>query len=232
MWKRLLGNHVEVGLPHIATDETDRLARLVAEGHEEPPQTVLRSLLGYPQQPLHAVLDLIHQRQVVMPSLPLDLIHADGLDGAEILMGHAPENRMFDRLEHVSPSGAEHASHLVPGQMLRPASQEPAITRRQMAFPPGPWHSLHRHATTSAVHPPHGIHKKYGHPPQGYKLEPPLRQPIVTRPPTTAAGANRLPILAGMYLHFDRFSSGVFHPSDFFVGKGLERFDLIEDSFK
>src|SRR5208283_4884743 len=178
---------VEIGLPHVTTNKTDRLAGLLAEGQEEPSQTVFRSLLGHPQQPLHAILDLIHQRQVVLPSLPLDLIHADGLNGAEILMGYAPENRMFYRFEHVSPGSAENAGHLVPGQMLRPASQEPAKTRRQMAFPPGPRHSLHRHATFSAVHPPHGIHKKHGHPPQGYKFEPPLRQPIVTWPPTTAA---------------------------------------------
>ena len=142
----------------------------------------------------------------------------------------ATENRMFYRLEHVSPSRTEHAGHLVPGQMLRPASQEPAITCRQVAFPPRPRHSLHRHATTSAVHPPHGIHKKHGHSPQGYKLELPLRQPIVTRPPATAAGANRPAILAGMHLHFDRLSLGVFHQSDFSVGKGLERFNPIEDS--
>ena len=32
-----------------------------------------------------------------------------------------------------------------------------------------------------------------------------------------------------MYLHFDRFSPGVFHPSGFSVCKGLERFDPIED---
>ena len=33
-----------------------------------------------------------------------------------------------------------------------------------------------------------------------------------------------------MYLHFDRFSPGVFHPFGFSVCKGLERFDPIEDS--
>ncbi len=178
---QLLGNHLQIGLPHVATDKTDREAGLLAESLEEPSQTVFRSLLGHPQQPLHPVVDLIHQRQVAMPSLPLDLIHADGLDGAEILMGHAPENRMFYRLEHVSPAGVEDAGHLVPGQTLGPAGQEPAITGRQVAFPDGPRHLLHRHAAFSAVHPPHGIHEEHGDPPQRHELEPPLRQPIVTR---------------------------------------------------
>jgi hypothetical protein len=39
--------------------------------------------------------------------MPLDFIHADGLNAIEVLMGHAPPNRMLDRLEHVSPGGVD-----------------------------------------------------------------------------------------------------------------------------
>ena len=152
---------------------------------------------------------------------------------SEVPMDHAPENRVFYRLEHVSPGGVEDAGHLVPGQTLRPAGQEPAVAGRQVTFslwpkalaPPSPrsfGQSTRRMAYTKNTAIPHKRHE----------LEPPLRQPIVARPRPTAARADRPAILAGMHLHFERRSPGVFHPSGFSVHKGLERFDPIEDSLQ
>ena len=229
---QLLGDHVQVGLPHIATDKTDRLTGLVAEGLEEPPQTLLRPLFGHPQQPLHPLLDLIHQRQVMVPPLPLDLVYADGLDPSQILMQHAPENRLFHRLEHVSPGGVEDRGHLLPGQMFGPACQEPAVTGRQMVLSYGPRHSLRRYPADWAIHSPQGIHEIHGNPPQRNELEPPFGKAVVARSRPTAARADRPAILAGVQCHFQRRSPGSLHPDCFSVHKGLERFDPIEDSLQ
>ena len=65
-----------------------------------------------------------------------------------------------------------------------------------------------------------------------HELEPPLRQPIVARPRTAATRADWPTILPGKHLHFERWSPCAFHPSDFSVHKGLERFDPIEDSLQ
>jgi hypothetical protein len=101
-----------------------------------------------------------------------------------------------------------------------------------VAFSSRPGHSLHRHTTAWAVHTPQGVQEVHGHSPQGDELEPPLRQPIVTRPRPTAARADRPAVLAGVQGHFQRRSWCTFQPLDFSVHEGLERFDPIEDSLQ
>src|SRR3990170_1867828 len=230
--RQLLGNDVQVRLPHVATDKTDGLTRLVVESLEESSQAVLRALSGDPQQSFHPLLDLVDQRQVVMSPLPLDLIHANRLERTEILVEDAPENRVFDRLKDVPPRGAEDCGHFLPGQIFGPTGQEPTIARRQMALSHRPRHTLDRHAAGGAVHPPQGIHEVHGHSPEGHKLKPPLRKPIITGSPTTAARANRPSIPARMQLNLERRLLLACHPVNFSVHKGLERFNAIEDSLQ
>ena len=101
-----------------------------------------------------------------------------------------------------------------------------------MAFSSGPRHSLYRHPAASAVYPSQGINKVHGNSPQRHELEPPLRQPVVTRPWSPAARANRPAILAGIEGNFQRRAWRTFHPLDFSVHEGLVRFDPIEDSLQ
>jgi hypothetical protein len=131
---------------------------------DEAPQAWLRSLLGYPKRPFHAVFDLVHQRQIAMPSLPLDL-HCNGLDAVQALVQDAPGHRMSDRLENASPVG-----------------QESAIAQRESAFSCRPRHPFQRHPACRAVHSPPGVHEGHADPPQWDELEAPHWQPVQPGP--------------------------------------------------
>ena len=139
---------------------------------------------------------------------------------------------MFYRLKHVSPGGAEDAGHFLPGQMLGPAGQEPAVAGRQVTFSPA-------HGTRSTVTP------QPGSSPAAWHTRSTRRSPTTARTRNAAPAGGRSPVSG------DRSPSrspahscghgpplrcvgrpAVFHPFGFSVHKGLERFDPIEDSLQ
>ena len=63
---RLLGDDLEIGLPHVTADEPQRRATLRAQPVEERQQRLYRTLLPHPQKPLAVGVDLIDHGQVSM----------------------------------------------------------------------------------------------------------------------------------------------------------------------
>ena len=76
----LLGNNLQVRLPHITADKLQRLTPVLAEPAEEPQQGLGCALLTDPQQPLAVAIDLLYQRQVPMAALPGNLINTNCLN--------------------------------------------------------------------------------------------------------------------------------------------------------
>ena len=62
-------------------------------------------MLPDPKQTLAMSIDLIHQREVAVPPLPGNFIHADCADSGEILMLPTPGYGPFNRVKHMVPGG-------------------------------------------------------------------------------------------------------------------------------
>lgn len=77
---RLLGNHLEVGSPHVTADELNGGSAFPSEPAEEAHQGLDLPLLSNSQEPFAVGIDLVGQGQVLVAPLPLDLVDADGLD--------------------------------------------------------------------------------------------------------------------------------------------------------
>src|ERR1039457_3486804 len=168
----------------------------------------------------------------MVPAMPLDLIDADGLDPIELPIEDTPENREFHRLEHGSPTGVEDAGDFVPGEAFGPLGQEPAVSGGLVAFFDRPWHTLHRHSATRAVHSPHRVDEEHGDLPQRHELETPLGQVIVNRSLAATAGTDWSAVGPGPDRNLDRSIGRAAGHFGLFVHEGLERFDQIEDSFQ
>ncbi len=76
----LLGNYLQIRLPHITADKFQQLTPFLAEPAEEPQQRLDRALLPDPQQPLTVAVNLVYQRQILVAPLPGDLINTNGLN--------------------------------------------------------------------------------------------------------------------------------------------------------
>jgi hypothetical protein len=114
----LLGNNPQVRLPHVRADELQSRAALGSEPAEEAQQGLDLALLADPQQALAVGVDLVDQRQVAMSALPLHLVHTDGGDVTEILMGTSPIDRHLNSMKDVVPRGLEDRGNLLPTQAL------------------------------------------------------------------------------------------------------------------
>ncbi len=228
----LFRDHVEVRLPHVTAHETNPLADVVGEHVEESSQALLGTFVRHPEQTLDAA-DLVDEREIRVAPAPLDLVHTDGLDTREIPVGDSPQDSMFYRAKHVLPGRAEGGCRIRPRQPLRPAGQEPAVTRRQMPLAGRPRHSLHHDATGRAIDPPHRVDEEHRHVPERDELESSGRKPVVTRTLLAAARADRPAVRPGLDVHLQKgLLPRDFDQSLLFVDEGLERLDAIENTLE
>ena len=72
-----LGNHLQIGFPHVAANETNPGRSFWAELLKERTQGFLGPLLTDPEQSPTAGINLIDQSQVLRPLAPGNLIEAD-----------------------------------------------------------------------------------------------------------------------------------------------------------
>lgn len=100
---RLFRNHLQVRSPHVTADKLQRLVACWADPAEEPQERADGSLLPHPQQSFARGVNLVHQRQILMASLPLDLIDADRMDPREVLVRPPPAHGHLHRPEDVVP---------------------------------------------------------------------------------------------------------------------------------
>ena len=116
----LLGNDFQVGLPHICADVLQLLAQVSSQPPEEPKQGSRPPILTNPQQTLAVVIDLVNQRQVLVPLFPGDFIDPNGSDIAKILIQPAPLNSHFHRPKNAFPGCVKSLCSFFPGKPLCP----------------------------------------------------------------------------------------------------------------
>lgn len=131
---RLLGDHPQIGFPHVAADELQRLAAFLAEPTKEAQERLDLPVLADPEQPLAVFVDLIDQSQVMVASVPLDLVDAHRLDAAQIDMVASPQDRHLHGAKDAGPTGLKRFGNLLPAQALGPSGQEPGERRRQVVL--------------------------------------------------------------------------------------------------
>ena len=131
-----------------------------------------------------SLLDLVDQRQVIVPPLPLNFVHADGLDAFQGPDGPVPTKPRVSPTRRRSPARAEGGGHLLPRQPLGPARQEPAIAGRQVALALAP----------RALAPP--SRRTPDSPPAAWHRRNTRRSPTAARTRNAAPAAGRSPAQA------------------------------------
>ena len=176
---RLACDHLQVRLPHVAADEPQLGAALAAKRPEELEQRPGLAVLSHPQQPAHALIDLVDDREELVAPTPQDFIDADRPDPLEIAVLQTPADGHLDRSEHALPRRLERLRYLGPAHPFRPAGEEPGVRGRRLVLAAAPGHRLDYHAARGAVDPAHGVHEKHRDPPQRNELETTRRQRVV-----------------------------------------------------
>jgi hypothetical protein len=83
-------------------------------------------------------LDLVDERQVLMPSAILDFIHADRTHRGELAVRKAPLHHILYCLADLIPAGVERSGGLTPGEFSRPVGQKQHVGASQGVFANGP----------------------------------------------------------------------------------------------
>jgi hypothetical protein len=187
----LLGDHVQIRLPHVAADEREGRRPLLPEPAEEAEQRLGAAVLANPQQPLPRRIDLIHEGQEVSAVLPVDLIDADRSNSGEIHVIPPPGDGHGHRPKHLVPAGAKEARDLLPTEALCPRREKPLVHRGELMLALGPRHLLHGDPTAGAVDAPHHVEEEHAQAPERDELEAARREPVVCRARLSAPGASR-----------------------------------------
>ena len=133
-----LGDHLQVGLPHVRADEVQRRAACGAEPVEEALQRRGLAFASDPQQTLAVAVDLIDERQVALPAAARELVDADGLDVREVAVREAPVDRHAHGPIDGIPGRGERRGDLLPRQALGPPGEEPGVGVGQSVLAGGP----------------------------------------------------------------------------------------------
>ena len=99
----LLADDLQIGFPHVGTDEDDLRGHLVADGGEESLKGFDGSFFSDPKQARDVEIDLINQREVLMTFGILDLVDADGVDGSEFAMFQSKGDDVFHSVKNLFP---------------------------------------------------------------------------------------------------------------------------------
>src|SRR6266436_8518592 len=131
-----------------------------------------------------------HRQEIVRPlaPAPMDLVHADGMNGFQFAVRQAPLHKPLHRAIDTFPTGLEGSCRLAPRQPARPAGKKAhhGQTHRSLAI--APRNVLHDHAVGGALHPPGGKDKEGLDVPQQHKEPRALRQPVIPRSRLEATG--------------------------------------------
>src|SRR5882672_1149726 len=188
---RLFGDDPQVGPPHVAAEELQRRAAFLAEPTKEAQQRLDLPLFADPEQSLAVFINLVDESQVVVPSLPLDLVDAQGFDAFQVDMVATPEHRHFDGAKDARPTRLKSLSDLLPAQALGPSREKPREGGCLVVPTLRPGNSLGVDAAGRAVGPAPGKHEKDLDAPQRDELEPAWLQGIVARAALPALRTHR-----------------------------------------
>lgn len=127
--------------------------------------------LTNPQEASPPSINLVHQRNELVPFLGGDLVHADRGNSGQVLM----QQTLFDDPGHgladVVPAHPEGLSHVAPGHPLCPGSRKAYHRRRHRRVSLSPWHLLDAHSAIGATDASRGIQQIDHHPPEWHEQE-------------------------------------------------------------
>src|SRR6202044_3885736 len=92
-------NDLAEGFPHVAGDEQDALGAFLAEHVEEAVEAGGGSIPRDVQQAAAPVVELVDEREVLVPLLPGQLVDTDRPDAVEASVLQAPAHGVFDGAE-------------------------------------------------------------------------------------------------------------------------------------
>jgi len=202
----VLGNQVQIGLPHVRADELDLGRQFLAEHDEELLEALARALPADPQQAGAAGFDLIDQRQVVVAAAVGNFIDADRFDRIELPVLKPPLHDVLDGVANLLPAGAKAHCSLLPRQLARPVGQMQHVGAGQGVLTGGPGHLLDFDAAGVALHAPHAVQQFDCKAPHRDELEAALRQLIVAPRGLRAARAAGRGTDPRPYLDLNRFA--------------------------
>src|SRR6266404_847646 len=230
-----LGDHVQVRLPHIRTDELDQTTALRAEPQKELSQARFLTVLADEQQTHHALIDLIDQGQK-LALLPVDLIDPQRRDSAQVHARPTPVDGHFHRAKHTLPAGFESPRDLLPAQQLGPTGQKPGEALRQRTLAQRPRHVFHADPTVSALDPSGRIDEESRQAPQRHELKASLGQSVIPARRFLAPRALAPRALALAQLNFNSrdlasLAPGYNQPARF-VNKPFQPLHIVEQRFQ
>src|SRR5580658_6705108 len=98
-----LANDLQIRLPHVGADEHDFGSHCIANDGEEALEGFDGALPAHPEQACDADIDLVNQRQILVPFGILDLVDSDGIDLAKHAVLQSESDDVFYGIENLFP---------------------------------------------------------------------------------------------------------------------------------
>ena len=141
--RSFLRDHLQIRVPHVATDEPDLGGAFFSEHAEEPKKRFDLSFRPAPERPPEAGIELIDHAEVLVPFEDSNLVDSDLGHTIERAMGQAIVDEHFDGSEDTSPAGFKDSRDLVPGEASGPLGQKDLVGVGHLLFPIHPGHPFH-----------------------------------------------------------------------------------------
>jgi hypothetical protein len=204
-----LTDKLQIGFPHVRADEDDLRGDFLADHGKESLEGLDRSLFPDPKQAGDADIDLINQRQVLVPFGILDFIHPDGIDLTECPVVQPERDDVLDGVENLVPGSAKRHGRFLPRKPPRPAGQKQHVRFGKSAFAITPRDLFDDNRVAApAIDAPHGVQQKNQEAPERNKLETPFGELIVSGRVLMAARTNRFGALARTHGDFNALVIG------------------------
>jgi len=223
------GDDVEVGFPHIGTNDLDLGAALGSEVLEEAGEGVGLAILDDAEQTLASTVDLIDQCHVFVPQAVGDLIDSHGGDPVQNPVFQTVIDDPLDGAVDGVPGGVEAGGGFLPTQALGPAGEEVAecIAGGVLALCPGD--GLDFDSAAGAIDAAHGVGQGDWDVVDGDEFEGSgLGHAIISGAGFVAPGAPRLAVGSGPDFGDDAQAASLFEQCDGMVNEALEGMDFVE----
>src|SRR4030095_11855433 len=228
----LLGDDLEISLPHVRADEAQLSRALASQPAEEAQECLGLAMLADPQQAPGSRIELVDDGQELIALLPGDLVDADRREALQTAVGQAPLDRPRHRPEDRIPTGVEGLGHLFPRQALSPAGKEPDVGLGQPALALSPGQFLHPYAAARTVHAPRAVLADHPPSPRRHKLVAPGGLLVVAATPLTTLRTERPTSRPRQDQDTKQRLTTLLIPPDLVIHEGGELLDPIEDSLQ
>ncbi len=225
---RLLGDHLEIRCPHIAADELDLLATLLAELMEEAQQCFDPAFRAAPQKPSGSSIELIDHGQVLMALENGDLINTDLGNTLKVSMIQTVIDDEFDCSEHRVPTRLKDIGRLFPGEPFRPAGQVHLIRDRRLLLAISPRQRLHLDPVARARNPTRCIAEENLECPDRQILKQTFRLAVIHLASLVAFRTNRQTVATRNDINNQGICSGYKHDPGGTVNERLESYDFVQ----